>query len=600
MGYKLGTTPGDNAYLEGEGTFPQIVDGGRAIALKRDAIDAALRKQTADGDKANADALSSAVTSMNAAWKKGDTDTLSTAKDYADTQDQALLDRIGFVEIDPSTGYTHVLLDAQRHIALAVTTEGKILAPGGIESPAVSVQLDPASGYGFAVTDPEGHVGELAMAPDGSVPQWVLDRWAQRMNLPEPAGPDVPEGNRPALASAFVSRRGGRIGTGGKPVVALRFDHGLTAFKSKVLPLLRERGLPSMNTMNARTWGQASNSGMSAAELQAAWINDGVEVTNHAATHNDAATDEAVYDEIVNGLTQLQASFPSSVIEGYCPPGVDGTRFQGFEGGKTTAQWTDTLAGRLIAQYHAACFGYWGSIYRPQGVDLQIGAAHTTIDAQTPEWVSGVVRGLVAAGPCAMTLMLHPVYLDQAGYMTTEGLTAVLDDIAARRDAGEIIVTTPTGSLVLDPSTTYRHDLISNPSFSGATVGTLTAPPSWSGSWYVRSSASGVTELSAGGVTAVLSQGVGLSRLGHLRGGNREFVVTARALSGTDEQVKLTVSDGGALNTSKTFTLGATAKKCRVPFSIPTDGGATVTFSIQRTGGTGTGIAVSHATAPTI
>lgn len=512
----------------------------------------------------------------------------------------ALAEKLGFVQVDPSTGFTHALLDAHNKVAFGVTVAGRVVAPGGVDAPALSGELDSGTGYSFAVTDPQGHVGELAMAPDGSVPQWVLDRWVQRMNLPEPSGPFVPEGNRPALASAFVSRRGGRIGTGGKPVVALRFDHGLTAFKSKVLPLLRERGLPSMNTMNARTWGQSSNSGMSAAELQAAWINNGVEVTNHAATHNDAATDEAVHDEIVNGLTELQASFPSSVIEGYCPPGVDGTRFQGFEGGKTTAQWTDTLAGRLITQYHAACFGYWGSIYRPQGVDLQIGAAHTTIDAQTPEWASGVVRGLVAAGPCALTLMLHPVYLDQPGYMSTDGLKAVLDDIAARRDAGEIMVTTPTGSLVLDPTNTYRHDLISNPSFSGATVGTSTAPPSWSGSWYVRSSANGVTEVSAGGVTATLSQTVSFARTGHLRGGNREFVVTARALSGVDEQMELKVTDGAALNASRTVTLSTTAKRFHLPFSIPTDSSASVVLSIRRAGGTGGGIAVSHASAPTI
>lgn len=43
MTYDLRTTDGGNAYLGPEGTFAQIVDGGRAIAVKRDQLDADLR-----------------------------------------------------------------------------------------------------------------------------------------------------------------------------------------------------------------------------------------------------------------------------------------------------------------------------------------------------------------------------------------------------------------------------------------------------------------------------------------------------------------------------------------------------------------------------
>lgn len=43
------------------------------------------------------------------------------------------------------------------------------------------------SGYSFAVTDTTGDIGEIALDEAGKVPQWVLDRWRSRMNVPAPA-----------------------------------------------------------------------------------------------------------------------------------------------------------------------------------------------------------------------------------------------------------------------------------------------------------------------------------------------------------------------------------------------------------------------------
>lgn len=52
--------------------------------------------------------------------------------------------------------------------------------------------LTPAgSGYAFAVVDPAGHISELALDDSGAVPQWILDRWAARLQLPPTAAPDL-------------------------------------------------------------------------------------------------------------------------------------------------------------------------------------------------------------------------------------------------------------------------------------------------------------------------------------------------------------------------------------------------------------------------
>ncbi|MDO5618017.1 polysaccharide deacetylase family protein [Kocuria sp.] len=312
------------------------------------------------------------------------------------------------------------------------------------------------SEYAFAVMDSARRLSELAVLPDGTVPQWVLDRWGARLPAPAQAG------RRDALVSAFMARRGGRIGTGGKPVVALRFDHGLTNYKSKVLPVLRQYGLPSMQTMNSRTWSTPENAGMTPADLNTAALADGVEITNHGATHDDAADRDTIRDYIVTGLTELAAQVPSVPVEGFTPAGVTGTRYAGFNWGQTTATWADTLAGQLIRNHHAACFGYVTGAYRPQ-VSMELGAGHVTLDQQTSAWAHGLIDGLAGSGPAALTIMLHPSRLDTTGYITTAEFTAFCKRLAERRDAGELLVTTPGGSLLLDPTTTWRHDLLGSP-----------------------------------------------------------------------------------------------------------------------------------------
>lgn len=49
---------------------------------------------------------------------------------------------------------------------------------------------------------------------------------------------------RDVLRSQLLARKGGVIGTGGRAVVALRFDDAPFAFRHKILPLLVSRGLP--------------------------------------------------------------------------------------------------------------------------------------------------------------------------------------------------------------------------------------------------------------------------------------------------------------------------------------------------------------------
>lgn len=273
------------------------------------------------------------------------------------------------------------------------------------------------------------------------------------------------------LVSRARARRGGPIGTAGLPAVAFRFDHHLDPFASKVLPLLEERGLPWAQTFNSRrvgtgddTWGYAA--------VQEAALSTGGEVWNHSATHGDAETEDVARIEIADGLAELQAGMPRLAIEGWTP-GTGSGPYMGAAPFKTTEQLTGTYTGQLMIRNHAFVAGYADGTYRTLDPMIQpIGAGHMTIDYSNPGQVRRAIEGLGADG---LALMLHPNYLDEPGYLSLADFTAILDDIVARRDSGELAVLTYSGLWLADARSDYRDNLLAGQ--AAETTG------SWSGSW---------------------------------------------------------------------------------------------------------------------
>lgn len=274
---------------------------------------------------------------------------------------------------------------------------------------------------------------------------------------------------RDAIVDAGIKRRGGKIGTAGKAAVALRFDHHLPAFKAKILPLLKEYRLP---------WGQMLNpariasggEGMTFAEFATECYNSGGEAWHHSYSHTDMPDVATANREVIRGFDDLRAGLPGLYIDGWAGPGQ--TVQMGLEGSDTPAKFYDSYPGRLVLERHAFVRGYYPGVYQTMAGPNLIGAPHSTIDTLDAAYVSGLVRGAVAAG-AGLTLMLHPNYLDTAGYMTTAALRTILADLAARRDAGELLILTPTAILLADSSTPYRRNLLTSGA-AGSKNGTWT------------------------------------------------------------------------------------------------------------------------------
>lgn len=274
---------------------------------------------------------------------------------------------------------------------------------------------------------------------------------------------------RDAIVDAGIKRRGGIIGTDGKAAVALRFDHHLPAFKSKVLPLLKTHRLPWGQMLNPARIADGTET-MTYAQIANECYISGGEVWNHSYSHADIPNTAAADREVIRGFDDLTAGLPGLYIDGWAGAGQSSQ--MGLEGSDTPAKFYDSYPGRLVLSRHAFIRGYYPGIYQTMTGPNLVGAAHTTIDTLDSAYVSGIVRGAVAAG-AGVTLMLHPNYLDTAGYMTTAQLSVILADLAARRDAGELLVLTPTAILLTDIRTDYRRNLLTTGA-AGTKTGTWT------------------------------------------------------------------------------------------------------------------------------
>lgn len=337
----------------------------------------------------------------------------------------------------------------------------------------------PAEGPGqLTVSDTGNSTGNIQMQEMTTTnPTRVLRRFRNSAGLWQPWSEDgrhdvnyidPGSGRRDTIVEAGLQRRGGVVGTGGKGAIALRFDHHLAQFGTKVLPLLKQYRLPWGQMLNPGNRGSGNDTwtwGQIAQECH----QSGGEVWNHSWSHTDVTHPAHADAQITNALTSLRDNLPSLWIDSWAPPGQPS--YLGYEGQDTPEKHWGTYPGRLILAQHAFVRGYYPGVYQPLSAPNLVGASHATIDAQTAAWVQAAIRGArdTASG---LTLMLHPNYLDQSGYMTTAQLGQVLAYIAQLRDAGEIVVLSNAGILMADASVPVGQTNLLSAADPGTVAGT--------------------------------------------------------------------------------------------------------------------------------
>lgn len=388
-------------------------------------------------------------------------------------------------------------------------------------------------GTEYAAGAHSGRTWQRMQEVDGTFTPWQI--------VTAPTGVRADPVKHQILQQRARKRRGGRYGTGGKTLVALRLDDSYTAMIGTVLPLLKARGIPFSVAVTANEWTNPYNTGTTWADLQAAILNGGGEAWNHSNDHTDANTIAALTTTIEGALTTIRANMPKIAVDGFIPPGVGtaGSLYMGFDQGVSDAAFHNTPAGVMLLNNHAFVTGNMESQQPLDGV-IKHGTRHVGLD--TPSFVTAAENQITAAIGMGVGIvpMIHPYRIDTTDYTTLTRFTAFLDFLVARRDAGEIDLVTIGALMTADAGTSFRHDL-------------------------ARASA-----------WVAGSQTIDLTNQSYVKGGVRELSALGAG------SVTLQVTDNtGALNTSVTMTPGSV--RARLPFTIPLDA-ASITCTV--TGGT--------------
>lgn len=407
---------------------------------------------------------------------------------------------------------------------LSTTSDMTALAPGEYSVPSVAV----GAGLGL----PDGYYGVIHVhwinttgtlrfrtwryVIAGVLYEWhsnfsggVWGEWVKNLpvDVPEPAPESEPARGfdmairRDFLVNKFMHRRGGALGVSGKAVVALRFDHHLSFFRDKVLPLLVERELPWAQIINPDNIG-SGNDQVSWSDIQTWALNHGGEVWNHGATHIDVTSPDELESHIVGALGTLSTNLPKLAVEGFAPIGMNPGGYDGFFPGNTAEQW-QTKAGQLILANHAVASGDVAGMYRPLNGRPAIGLSHGFLDTATVSTIDGFLNSLRPRH--GMALLLHPNFVDKdASSITTATLTHLLDELVRRRDAGEVEILTYSALYMADGESAWRDNLLTSSTSTGTYRTTIFFSRTQHPKGSVRELVADVTMPAAGDVTVTL------------------------------------------------------------------------------------------------
>lgn len=275
------------------------------------------------------------------------------------------------------------------------------------------------------------------------------------------------------LARASYAR-GHVIGTGGKAVVALRWDHHLNSLESKVLPLLTARGLPSglahLTAPNGD--GQSSNFTW---DKGRAWNWQGMEFWSHGLDHTDPRSDpDGPYAGYLRHIVETKAEIEAQGIrcQGWMQPGISNPdpNFPGppYDGMLSDEAAVLTPTGWMLGATYPVFEGDVNGYLRPLPSKVQYGLGHYTIDSVTSLPTLTAILDQAQRYKAGVEFMLHATFLDQATRITTALFTQFLDELVTRRSNGLLEILTPSGLYYADPSSSYRYNALANGDFKGA------------------------------------------------------------------------------------------------------------------------------------
>ena len=392
--------------------------------------------------------------------------------------------------------------------------------------------------------------------------------------------------NSAAIHEHHLSRirrgKGGIIGTAGKPVIAIRIDHGLDMFFSDFFPAMEARGIPVGVGVVA---GAVGNPGDVYEPTATTWtdllgyVRRGVEVWAHSLTHRDPAiTGNSIYDEVVTAKNMILAA---------------GIEPQGSHRGGITPTITPHYSTNFVAP-QSWSYSYGNLMYQNYGLlelEADFGGAYRFLPTNgEPNLTRVTLEGLTLAqakaavdncinykvGAC---LMIHPeFYRGDTRSFKIADWPLLMDYLVGLRDSGQLELLTPSGLHFADPERSRRLNCVYDHDFATGLV------PGAGSRWTRSAGNPPVTiEVESGknylhfpteAGLGYISQGNGLVKQLMLHGTTMELVAKVKATA-TPGSVRLTVqgSDAAKLNLVRDVPIpaGEGWHYIRSIFTVPVD-----------------------------
>lgn len=247
--------------------------------------------------------------------------------------------------------------------------------------------------------------------------------------------------------SAQLRKLGG-FGTAGKPVVALTLDHGLNNLTEHLADHADSLGVPYTIAVSTGEVGEGENSNVSWSDLQNLALNAGVELANHGPSHANQVGPEAITAAVVGSRDTMTENMPQIAVDSFIMPGhgvEDG--WDGLGVATSIEAVNTSFAGQLIQRTHGVFTGDVKGTLWPLNGDMPAGVDRVGID--TDSWVSETqsrIEQAITLGGYSVLTIGHPAYWGNTDRTTVARMLDFVDWLAARRDAGDLILTTVAGA----------------------------------------------------------------------------------------------------------------------------------------------------------
>ena len=240
------------------------------------------------------------------------------------------------------------------------------------------------------------------------------------------------------------------------PIITLRYDDN-NIKDLQIANALTAAGLVG-SFATVRNWiGQSGSKTtlQNILDFQAA----GHEITAHTRTHQPVSTDTVFYDEVITATDEMRAM--NLYIQCFTEPGTGGPAQYKLD---SMDKLSSSYYGLLMQSNFAASQAYiydgltYGVKQHPNA--LRWGYGHTTWESDNNAVYRFVERVINANG--SGEILTHLAQLDAANKITTQQYLDFITWLAAQRDAGRLLVMTPTAAsyaqrgdrlnMLIDPS----------------------------------------------------------------------------------------------------------------------------------------------------